>query len=137
MASAVTPFLLAAGKEPVRAAGSDALLVIAGIGRAAGLVDQHGPLVRPAIMRFARPGHDLALDHLDRRRRAWGRFDGLAILCVGDCRGEARLDRRMIGPGGAVELFDRIFADISGEPGCGGSRPHGKAAGWDRWCTDR
>src|SRR3546814_3079795 len=48
LAISVTPFLLAAGKEPVRAAGIDALLVIAGIGRAAGRVDQHGALVRPA-----------------------------------------------------------------------------------------
>src|SRR3546814_11946456 len=88
LAISVTPFLLAAGKEPVRAAGIDALLVIAGIGRAAGRVDQHGPLVRPAIMRFARPGHDLALDHLDRRRSAWVRFHGLATLFPRHCPGD-------------------------------------------------
>src|SRR3546814_13611534 len=28
----------------------------------------------------------------------------------------------MIGPGDAVDLVERIFADISGEPGVGGSR---------------
>src|SRR3546814_205655 len=60
LAIAVAPFLLAGGEEPVRAAAVDRFVIIAGVGGAARGVDQHRPLVRAAIMRLARPCHDLS-----------------------------------------------------------------------------